>query len=218
MPRRFDLLVFDWDGTLMDSAAAIADSLQAACRDLGHAVPSDSAARFVIGLGLADAMRHILPDLDPAAYPPLVERYRHHFLLRDAQTRLFPGAAEAVRELHGRGFLLGIATGKSRRGLDRALDACGLRPYFHASRCADEGPAKPHPGMLRHLMASLGVDEERALMIGDTTHDLAMARAARVRGLAAAYGAHPRQQLLAYEPLACFDSFTGVRAWLAQHA
>ena len=216
--RRFDLLVFDWDGTLMDSAAAITLSLQSACRDLDYPVPAEEQARYVIGLGLDDAMAHILPGLDPAHYPGVRERYRHHFLLNDPGTTLFPGAGEAIARLHGAGFLLGVATGKSRRGLDRALDATGLRPYFHATRCADEAASKPHPAMLLELMEQLGVTPERTLMIGDTTHDMGMARAAGVARLAAAYGAHARQTLLEYDPVACVRDFAELGAWLDRNA
>jgi phosphoglycolate phosphatase len=127
-PRRFDLVVFDWDGTLMDSAEAITLSLQSACRDLDFPVPGTAQARYVIGLGLDDAMSHILPGVDPSHYPRIRERYRLHFLVHDAGTSLVPGAAEVVTGLHEAGFLLAVATGKSRRGLDRALDATGLRP------------------------------------------------------------------------------------------
>jgi phosphoglycolate phosphatase len=218
LPRQFDLLVFDWDGTLMDSAAAIADSLQAACRDLGLPVPSVEQARYVIGLGLDDAMAHILPGLDPNHFPSVRERYRVHFLERDAGTSLFPGAAETITGLHGSGYLLAVATGKSRRGLDRALATTGLGPYFHATRCADEGHAKPHPGMLLGLMEQLGVAGDRTLMVGDTTHDMEMARAAGVPRLGVAYGAHAKESLLGYEPVACVDDFESLRQWLMRHA
>jgi phosphoglycolate phosphatase len=215
---RFDLVVFDWDGTLMDSAAAIALSLQSACRDLDLPVPDEERARYVIGLGLDDAMSHILPGLDASHYPRVRERYRVHFLAHDAGTALFPGAAETVTGLHESGFLLAVATGKSRRGLDRALGATGLRPYFHATRCADEATSKPHPAMLLELMGELGVASDRTLMIGDTTHDMGMARAAGVARLAATYGAHAKETLLEYEPLACVDNFDELRLWLAQNA
>ena len=218
MPKCFDLLVFDWDGTLMDSAAVITASLQAACADLGLPIPSDEKARFIIGLGLHDAMAHVLPELDPADYPRVTQRYRHHFLLRDSETALFPGAAETLKELHAAGFMLAIATGKGRRGLDRALEVTGMACYFHATRCADEAYSKPHPGMLQELMAMLGVACERTLMIGDTTHDMAMAQNARVARLGAAYGAHPRHDLLAFEPVACVDGFVELRAWLLDNA
>ena len=218
VPRKFDLLVFDWDGTLMDSAAAIAASLQGACRDLGLPVPSEEQARYVIGLGLHDAMAHILPGVDAARYPEVVARYRVHFLERDSATTLFPGVSETIAALRDEGFLLAVATGKSRRGLDRALGATGLRPYFHATRCADEGHVKPDPGMLRGLMEELESPSERTLMIGDTTHDMEMARAAGVSRVGVSYGAHPKDALLPYEPLACVDDFHELDRWLARHA
>lgn len=218
MPRRFDLLIFDWDGTLMDSAGAIIGSLQAACADLGLPVPDDARARYVIGLGLGDAMRHILPDVSPEEYPSVVQRYRVHYLQRDADTALFPGAAELVSALREGGFLLAIATGKGRRGLDRVLANTGLKGLFHASRCADEGYTKPDPGMLQELLDELGIHRQHALMIGDTTHDMAMAQAADVARLAVGYGAHSRDELLTYEPIACVDDFQSLRQWLLQHA
>ena len=215
MPRRFDLIVFDWDGTLMDSAACIAGSIQAACRDLSLPVPSERDARYVIGLGLKDALTHILPQLDPAEYPRVSERYRHHFLLGDAGTTLFAGAEPMLQELHEAGHLLAIATGKSRRGLDRALEATGIARYFHATRCADEGHTKPDPGMLYRLLEETGAQASRALMIGDTTHDMQMARDRRV---AVSHGAHETRELLEYEPLACVGDCGELRAWLVEHA
>ena len=218
MPRRFDLLVFDWDGTLMDSAACIAGCLQAACRDLGLAVPSDRDARYIIGLGLNDALAHVLPGVAPAEYPRIVERYRHHFLNRDSETALFSGTAEMLAALREAGHLLAVATGKSRRGLDRALEATGLAAYFDATRCADEGHSKPHPGMLQRLLEALEVAPEKALMIGDTTHDMLMARAAGVARVAIAHGAHEAHELLALEPLACVRDCAELRQWLLEHA
>lgn len=218
MPRRFELLVFDWDGTLMDSAASIVESLQAASADLNLPVPEDAAARHIIGLGLNDALGYLFPELPRNRYGALTERYRLHFLARDSAIPLFPGVSEAIRELHEAGFLLAVATGKSRAGLDRALESTGLRPYFHASRCADEGFPKPHPEMLLALMDKLGVEPEQTLMIGDTSHDLQMAANAGVVALAAAYGAHPRESLLACSALACLESFEELHRWLKIHA
>lgn len=218
MPKRFELLVFDWDGTLMDSAGAIVASIQGACADLGLSVPSESRARHIIGLGLTEALETLLPELAKEDYGKLVERYRHHYLARDGQIPLFPGAAETIGALHREGFLLAVATGKSRQGLARALEATGLAPYFHGSRCADEGHSKPHPGMLLALMDLLGVAPSRTLMIGDTTHDLQMARNAGVQALAVAYGAHPRQALLELDPVTCVDTMQELRQWLAHHA
>ena len=217
MPR-FELLVFDWDGTLMDSAAAIVASLQGACRDLGLPVPGEDQARYIIGLGLNDALGHILPGLDRARYSSVVERYREHFLKLDAGTALFPGAADTIASLHEAGFKLAIATGKSRRGLARSLAATGLERYFHASRCADEGHSKPHPGMLLALMEQLGVPNDRTLMIGDTTHDMEMAIAAGVASVGVTCGAHERSALLECKPLACLHGVAELRPWLAGRA
>ncbi len=218
MGKRFDLLVFDWDGTVVDSAGHIVDSIQAACRDLGLAVPSAEQARYIIGLGLADAMAHLLPQLLPVDYPRLAERYRYHYLAGDHRVMLFDGLREGIGHLHASGFLLGVATGKSRRGLDRALQDSGLQPFFHLSRCADEGFPKPHPQMLMYLMEMLGVPAERTLMIGDTSHDLEMARAAGVAGLAVSYGAHDDASLRAFAPLACISSSPELIAWLHTNA
>ena len=213
--QTYDLIVFDWDGTLMDSAAAIVASLQGACRDLDLPVPRDEDARYIIGLGLNDALSHILPGLDTVQYPRVVERYRHHFLALDAGTALFAGIEEIVVGLHGAGYQLAIATGKSRRGLTRALATTGLAAYFHASRCADEGHTKPHPGMLQTIMRELGAAPDKTLMIGDTTHDLAMARAAGVAAVGVAYGAHTHDILSTCSPLACIASVAELRDWLA---
>lgn len=218
MPRQFDLLVFDWDGTLMDSAAAITMSLRSACADLELPVPSEERARYVIGLGLSDALKYLLPDLPAVGYPALLERYRHHFQRQDRDTTLFDGAAQMLQTLHDAGFMLAVATGKSRRGLDRALEATGLQSVFHATRCADEGFSKPHPGMLLWLLEELDVTRERALMIGDTSHDMEMAAAAEVARLGVAYGAHPRENLLKHDPLACLNTFDELPQWLTAHA
>ena len=214
MHRPFELLVFDWDGTLMDSAAAIAESLQAACAELSLPVPDDTQARYVIGLGLTDAMKHILPDLPPADYPRVVDRYRINFLKRDGGTTLFGGVAEMIRELRETGFMLAVATGKSRRGLDRALAATGIAGCFDVTRCADEGFAKPHPGMLTAVMDALATQPQATLMIGDTMHDLEMANAAGVKSVAVTYGAHERGALQACNPLAMIDDVHGLRTWL----
>ncbi|HEY7761052.1 MAG TPA: HAD-IA family hydrolase [Burkholderiales bacterium] len=212
--RRFELLVFDWDGTVVDSAAHIAASIQAACADLGLAVPGEERARYIIGLGLQDAMQHLLPELPVADYPRLAERYRHHYLAGNEKVVPFGGVREGLARLHAAGFLLGVATGKSRRGLDQALRDTGLHGLFHASRCADEGFAKPHPDMLLFLMNRLNVAPARTLMIGDTTHDLEMARNAGVPALAVSYGAHAEAQLTGLAPLACVRCFDDLMAWL----
>jgi phosphoglycolate phosphatase len=218
MGRQYELIVFDWDGTLMDSAAAIVTSIQAACRDLEIMPPSDERARHIIGLGLHEALRVALPDLEAQRYPEVVERYRHHFLSRDHELELFSGAFEMVEALAQAGFMLAVATGKSRPGLLRALAGTGLERFFHATRCADECHSKPHPQMLLELMDEFAVAAERTLMIGDTTHDLLMAKNAGVPALAVAYGAHPRAILEAEAPLLCAGALAEVDAWLRAHA
>ncbi|HEX8987041.1 MAG TPA: HAD-IA family hydrolase [Rhodocyclaceae bacterium] len=218
MGKRFELIVFDWDGTLMDSAALIADSVQAAARDLGLPIPSEERARHIIGLGLIDALRYAMPQLPPERYQEAAERYRHHYLSRDHQLTLFSGAAELVAGLARAEHFLAVATGKSRVGLDRALGESGLRSFFHGSRCADECHSKPHPQMLDELMAEFGIMPEATLMIGDTTHDLQMAKNAGVGCLAVAYGAHPRALLEAEEPLHCVASVAEMADWLRANA
>jgi phosphoglycolate phosphatase len=218
MGKRFDLIIFDWDGTLMDSAALIVDSVQAAARDLGLTVPTDERARHIIGLGLVDALRYAMPDLLPDRYQEAAERYRHHYLARDHQLTLFTGAEELVAELARAEHFLAVATGKSRVGLNRAFSDSGLGTYFHASRCADECHSKPHPQMVEELMAEFGVTPKQTLMIGDTIHDLQMAKNARVASLAVCYGAHPRSQLEAEAPLHCAASVAEMTDWLRANA
>lgn len=218
MAKRYELIVFDWDGTLWDSARIIADALQSAARDLGLTPPSDEDAFHIIGLGWEEALRHALPDLDPVRYRECAARYREHYLARDAGLSLFNGAARMVEQLNAAGHLLGVATGKSRSGLDRALSDSGLRSLFHGSRCADECFSKPHPQMLLELQEEFGIDPGAMLMVGDTTHDLQMARNAGVDALAVAYGAHPKSRLAAESPLRCFDSVGELAAWLRANA
>jgi phosphoglycolate phosphatase len=212
--KSFDLIVFDWDGTLMDSAAAIVESLIAACIDLGVAPPTEERARHIIGLGLEDALKCALPDLEPRRYDELARQYRTHYLAQDHQLTLFDGVAAIVAGLAARGHQLAIATGKSRVGLNRALEVSGIGMYFHASRCADECRSKPHPQMLEELMESASVERQRTLMIGDTTHDLQMARNAGVASLAVTYGAHQRAGLEAENPLFCAASVGELDSWL----
>lgn len=214
MAKQFELIVFDWDGTLMDSAAAIVHSLIAACRDLDIPPPSEDQARHIIGLGLQDALRMAVPGLDPHRYVEVAQQYRVHYLARDGELQLFAGIEVLVRSLAERGHLLGVATGKSRQGLERALGVSGLGAFFHATRCADECRSKPHPQMLEELMDEFAVAPENTLMIGDTTHDLLMAKNAGVASLAVAYGAHPRAGLEAEGPLYCAGSVADLSAWL----
>lgn len=218
MARRFDLLVFDWDGTLFDSTRTIVRALQASCRDLDLPEPSAERASHVIGLELSEALRYAAPDLTEDRLPMLVDRYKHHYLANDAEIRLFEGSAELIAELFASGFLLAVATGKSRKGLDRALSNSGLGSYFSSSRCADECFSKPHPQMLEELMEEFGVPQDRTLMIGDTTHDLQMAINAGVSGLAVGYGAHPAVELHALKPLACVQNVVELTEWMRMNA
>jgi phosphoglycolate phosphatase len=212
--QRFDLIVFDWDGTLVDSTATIARCIQYAAADLGLRVPEFERASHVIGLGLHDALACAVPDLPPERVLEFSARYRVHYLSREHELQMFAGARELIEALRALDLRLGIATGKSRAGLARALEAVGLNGAFDATRCADQTHPKPHPAMLLELADELGVAIDRTLMIGDTTHDLQMARAARAHAAGVTYGAHPREQLAAYEPLALVGSIEELRRWL----
>ena len=218
MSMRYDLIVFDWDGTVMDSTAVISCSIQAACRDLGLTVPDDETARHVIGLGLEQALRYAVPELPEAMYPELAARYRYHFLAQDENIPLFEGARATIVELHDAGYRLGVATGKSRAGLSRAMEATGMKKYFHATRTADLSLSKPDPAMLFELMDELGVSPGRTLMVGDTTHDMQMAHNAEVDVVAMGHGAHPPEQLRELKPLALVDNFTELRVWFKANA
>ena len=213
-PRRFRLIVFDWDGTLADSAAPIAAAIRAACAAVGRPMPSERDARYVIGLGLADALAHVAPGLSPDETRELAAQYRRHYLDREPAIPLFDGVPQLLADLDAAGFLLAVATGKTRAGLDRAIAKNGLAGRFHATRCADEGFPKPNPDMLLAVMDRLGADPRDTLMIGDTTHDLDLARNAGAHALAVAYGAHPLEGLAARDPLATVRSVAELRAWL----
>jgi phosphoglycolate phosphatase len=216
--KQFDLIVFDWDGTLMDSTATIVKCIQGAAKDLGLPVPSDTAAAHVIGLGLAEAMQAAFPHIDPALYPRVVERYRYHFLIKDHELVLFDGVRDMLNELSQEGYFLAVATGKSRVGLNRALNGVGLLSLFDATRCADETFSKPHPAMLQELTRELGQDMRRTVMIGDTTHDLLMANNAGAAGIAVEYGAHPLNQLQACKPVFSAKSARELHGWLSENA
>jgi phosphoglycolate phosphatase len=210
----YTLVVFDWDGTLMDSTHSIVAAIQAACRDLELPVPSASQASWVIGLSLESALRRAVPSLTNAMLPRFLERYRVHYLLRDPELKLFDGVPEMLAELAARDVRLAVATGKSRVGLTRALAASGLNDAFHATRCADETFSKPNPTMLYEIMEQLDTPADRVVMIGDTSHDLQMAANARVHGVGVAYGAHTREELDAQAPQAVVGSVSALREWL----
>jgi phosphoglycolate phosphatase len=217
-PRQFDLIVFDWDGTLFDSTALIARCIQAACADLGLPVPSERDAAYVIGLGLHDALQHVVPGLPPERYPELGLRYRHHYFARQHELVLFEGSLDMLKALKARHHWLAVATGKSRRGLDEALRTAQLQGVFDGTRTADETASKPHPRMLQELMREFGVDPERTLMIGDTTHDLQLAANAGTASVAVSYGAHGAEPLRAFDPQFVAGSVAELRQWLEAHA
>jgi len=215
--RRFHLIVFDWDGTLADSTGLIAHSLQQACRAIGAPVPDEVRARHVIGLGLADALRHVAPTLPQERYPELAGHYRASYVARESEIPLFDGVRPMLEELSTAGLLLAVATGKGRAGLDRALALHGMADRFFATRCADEGFPKPHPDMLLYLMERAGVDPGATLMIGDTSHDLELARNAGAAAVAVAWGAHPAEGLAGFGALTTVHSMVELRQWLREN-
>lgn len=202
----------------MDSTAAIVKCIQLAARDLNLPVPRDEDAAHVIGLGLGEAMQMAMPDLEPAMYGRMVERYRYHYLMRGDELILFKGVPEMLQDLAQQGYFLAVATGKSRVGLNRALNDAKLLSAFHATRCADESFSKPHPAMLHELTRELGQDMKRTLMIGDTTHDLQMAINAGAGAVAVEYGAHPPHHLHALAPLYSATSVPQLHVWLNANA
>ena len=216
--RRFDLIAFDWVGTLFDSTAIITRCIQLAVADVGGTVPSDRDASYVIGLGLAQALAHAAPDVPREKYPLLGERYKHHYFLHQNDITLFSGIVDMLAALKQRQHFLTVATGKSRWGLDQALGHVALKDLFHASRTADETAGKPHPRMLHELMAELGVTPERTLMVGDTTHDLQMALNAGCAAVGVSYGAHDHGALEALGPLFVAHSADQLSQWMLEHA
>ena len=217
-PLNFDLIAFDWDGTLFDSTQIIVRSIQLAVADVGGTVPSNEAASYVIGLGLMEALAHAAPDVPEARYPELGQRYRHHYALHQNDITLFEGVLQLLLDLKERGHLLAVATGKSRRGLDEALQAVELKGCFDSSRTADETAGKPHPRMLHELMSEFGVKPERTLMIGDTTHDLQMALNAGCASVGVSYGAHEPSAFEPLKPRVVAHSVQELQRWLLDHA
>lgn len=217
-PRRFDLIAFDWDGTVADSTAIITRSIQEAVRDVGGTVPSDEQASYVIGMALMPALAHAAPDVPPEKHAELGNRYRYHFFKHQNDICLFKGILPLLTELRTRGHWLAVATGKSRMGLNHAFQDEQLRGMFDGSRTADETAGKPSPLMLQELMAEFGVEPERVLMIGDTTHDLQMAMNAGCASVGVSYGAHAPDQFGALGPLFIAESVAELHRWLLENA
>jgi phosphoglycolate phosphatase len=216
-PRQFDLIAFDWDGTLFDSTAIITRSIQEAVRDVGGAVPSEAQASYVIGMGLMQALAHAAPDVPADRYPELGARYRHHYMARQHDISLFEGVLPMLAALKARQHFLAVATGKNRRGLDDALQAVELKGVFDGTRTADETAGKPHPLMLHELIAEFGVTPARTLMVGDTTHDLQMAVNAGCPSVGVSYGAHGPETFDVHQPLFIAHSVRELHDWLAAH-
>jgi phosphoglycolate phosphatase len=217
-PRQFDLIAFDWDGTLFDSTALITRSIQRAVQDVGGSPPSDRDASFVIGMGLMQALAHAAPDVPTEKYPELGARYRHHYALHQHDISLFEGVLPLLDDLRRRNHLLAVATGKSRVGLNEALGAAELRGAFDGSRTADETAGKPDPLMLQELMLEFDVAPERTLMIGDTTHDLEMALNAGCASVGVSYGAHEPDGFHALLPRFVGHTVRDLHDWLLANA
>ena len=216
--RQFDLIAFDWDGTLFDSTAIITRCIQNAVRDVGGVVPSDKDAAYVIGMGLMQALAHAAPDVPADRYPELGARYRHHYIAHQNDISLFEGVLAMLSDLKSRQHWLTVATGKSRHGLDEALQAVELKGMFDGSRTADETAGKPHPRMLQELMREFDVDPARTLMIGDTTHDLQMALNAGCPSVGVSYGAHEPDAFTALNPRYVAHSVRELHNWLLENA
>jgi len=217
-PRQFDLIAFDWDGTLFDSTHIITRCIQAAVVDVGGAKPTQEAASYVIGMALMPALAHAAPDVPKEQYPLLGERYRFHYMQHVNDISLFEGVLPMLAALRERHHWLTVATGKSRRGLDDALHTAELKGVFDGSRTADETAGKPHPRMLHELMREFGVDPERTLMIGDTTHDLQMAVNAGCASVGVSYGAHDHGQFEPLNPRFIAHSVRELHDWLLANA
>ena len=215
MSQSFNLLVFDWDGTLMDSEASIVTCMQGAITDLECEPRSNDEIKNIIGLGLREAIDTLYPGTDDSFLKAMVDRYRYHFLGGGGDhSALFPGAEQTIKELSEAGYLLAVATGKGRSGLDMVLERTGLGQYFHATRCADEAFSKPHPQMLEEVMDELGAEPAETLMIGDTEYDMQMASNARTHALAVSYGVHEKERLMQHGPLHCLDAIDELNGWL----
>jgi len=212
--KRYSAVVFDWDGTVMDSTHSIVQSIQFACADLALPVPSAQEAAWVIGLSLESALYRCVPTLSAELLPSFLARYRHHFLARDPHITLFDGVADLPVGLRGRQVSLGGATGKNRVGHNRVLPATRLPDHFHVTRCADESISKPDPAMLNEIMAFLGLEPAQVLMVGDTSHDIHMASAAGVDSMAVTYGAHDTPTLVEAQPTIMVSSVSEMQDWL----
>ena len=211
----YQLIIFDWDGTVVDSAQKIANCIQASARKVGLDIPTIEQAKSIIGLGLLEAMCRLFPNASESQVVDMIEAYKYYFVTVDeTEQRLFDGVEDGLQALELTGAVLAVATGKSRVGLERAFDNWNLKHYFITSRCADETRSKPHPQMLHEILDFTAIEPHKAIMVGDTTFDLDMAANAGIAGLGAGYGVHSEQMLLDSNALAVQPSFKQIIAWL----
>ena len=214
--KKYSAIVFDWDGTVMDSTHSIVVSIQSACADLELPVPDARDAAWVIGLSLESALYRCVPDLTARQLPLFLDRYRHHFFNRDHKIKLFDGIVDVFDMVRQRDAMLAVATGKSRVGLNRVLEQVQLNSMFHTTRCADETVSKPDPAMLHEILTELQLEPAQVLMVGDTTHDIDMAANAGIDSMAVTYGAHDIPTLTASRPTAMVSSVAEMESWLAR--
>lgn len=209
------LFIFDWDGTLVDSKSMITRSMQLAAGDMGWEPLEDALIHNIIGLGLPEAILHLYPEVSEQERACLRDFYAANFIRLDQEksSDFFPSVTETLESLRNQGHMLSIATGKSRKGLDRILNDLGMKEYFDATRCADETASKPHPLMLEQLLAHFGTSVHEAVMIGDTEYDMEMARCISMSRIAVSYGAHHIDRLHQYEPELCLDQFDQLLQW-----
>lgn len=209
------LFIFDWDGTLCDSLAKIVRCVRKAALELSLPVPEEGDVKEIIGLSLDTAIERLFPGIEASARQAMVEGYSRHFVADELEEGaiFYPGVEETLGALRDAGHHLAIATGKSRRGLDRVLAAMGLSSFFHGSRCADETRSKPHPQMLNELLQEFSVPVDRAVMIGDTEFDMAMAQRVDMPRIAVSYGAHHIDRLRGYDPVVCLDRMDELLGW-----
>ncbi|MGY8815441.1 MAG: HAD family hydrolase [Gammaproteobacteria bacterium] len=205
------LVIFDWDGTLINSLAKITQCMQLAAVDAGLAPRSESEIHGIIGLGIPQALAILYPDVPHAPLDSLRDRYSHHFITKDQNPcEFYPGVGDTLAELKSGGHHIAVATGKSRRGLDRVLGNLGWENYFHATRCADETLSKPDPLMLSEIMSELDYGVEDAVMVGDTEFDLEMASRLGMRRVGVSYGAHSPERLSLHQPEVIIDHINDI--------
>jgi phosphoglycolate phosphatase len=217
MQKKYDLIVFDWDGTLADSTQLIIDAICQGCRDVGIDEPSQEAASSIIGLGFKEACLELFNGISEQAVMALMERYNQFYQAGEESIPLYEGAKELVEYLSQQGYYLGVATGKGRRGLNRALARSGIGHHFIATRCVDECFSKPHPQMIEELMQEVATEPHKTLMVGDTSFDLQMAKNAGVDRIAMTHGAHSIERLIPLEPLAHFGHLEDFHDWFKQY-